>query len=402
MKSRSMYFFRILTAFFFALLFSVSSFAASVDNTTNNQDTPAIIQYQLLCTQMKHIQMQSKSTLEYPAQYGGAFIRDDGKLVVLWTDITPSTISTVRSYTRSSDTVLQKAFVSYNQLVLHQKQIIHRYQNLRSNCLISESVNSQLSTLLNSFVGIGIEERNNRICVLLTDTSSENLEAFRIHLSDYDRITFEKSGHVVAQSSTLQPGDYIRTGLGSGSIGYRCSYQGTSSTQYGFVTAAHLAGSVGQSVYVTPEGTTPIICGTVRRLQYSGAVDAAFVETSNGYSISNQTPAGKLIVSSWFTHVPEGTSVILHGRTSGEKSGVVRNNSFSFTTEDGIDMAETLRCSYSSDAGDSGGIVFSQINGDYAVVGIHHGAVSFLQGVNGRAIAIKAQHIYTMLRVIPY
>lgn len=90
MKSRSMYFFRILTAFFFALLFSVSSFAASVDNTTNNQDTPAIIQYQLLCTQMKHIQMQSKSTLEYPAQYGGAFIRDDGKLVVLWTDITPS------------------------------------------------------------------------------------------------------------------------------------------------------------------------------------------------------------------------------------------------------------------------------------------------------------------------
>ena len=131
-------------------------------------------------------------------------------------------------------------------------------------------------------------------------------------------------------------------------------------------------------------------------------IDAAFVQTTSDFTVTNQTPSGKIIASSWFTSIPEGMSVIMHGKTSGELSGVVKNNAYHFTTSDDVSLTDVLRCSYTGRPGDSGGVVFSLYNGDYTIVGIHHGQVSVIQGLNGRSIVSKAQNIYTTLNVTPY
>lgn len=387
----------------FSFLFSIACSASSPEGIAPD-DSQAKLQYQLLRTEFKHQHLRNRSLSEYPENYAGSYIQDDGKLVVLMTEVSPNSISSIRSFTRSEDTIIKKASVSYNDLVFYRDLIIERFESLKSESTTANKMNPPLSTLISSFVGIGIEEKNNRICVLLTDTSQTNLQVFRTYISVFDRIHFEQSDHSEEDSTTLQPGTYIRAADQVGSIGYRCTYNNGTTTLYGFATAAHVADSLNQPIYITPHqsGVTATACGTVRCLQYSGTIDVAFVETNQGFSVSNVTPASKLIVSSWFTYIPEGSSVLFHGKASGETSGVVRNNEFYFTSESGVALTDMLRCNYDAAAGDSGGIVFSLINGDYAVLGIHHGRVSVLQGLNGRSIASKAQNIYTTLGIVPY
>lgn len=387
----------------FSFLFSIAC-SASTPESVAPDDSQAKLQYQLLRTEFKHQRLRNRSLSEYPDNYAGSYIQDDGNLVVLLTEVSPTSISSIRSFTRSENTIVRKASVSYNDLVSYRDLIIERFESLKSESTIGNESNTSLSTLISSFVGIGIEERNNRICVLLTDISQTNIQAFRTYISTFNRISFERSDHASEDTTTSQPGTYIRAADREGSIGYRCTYNNGTTTLYGFTTAAHVAGSLNQPIYITPHqsGVTATTCGTVRCLQYSGTIDVAFVENNSGFSVSNLTPANKIIASSWFTYISEGSSVLFHGDTSGETSGVVRNNEFYFTTESGVALTDMLRCNYDAAAGDSGGIVFSLINGDYAVVGIHHGRVSVLQGLNGRSIASKAQNIYTTLGIAPY
>ncbi len=187
----------------------------------------------------------------------------------------------------------------------------------------------------------------------------------------------------------------------TGSIGYRSFRPLGSRTLYGFTTAAHVVNSTyPESVYTD---TSPrVLCENVSTLQYGVTIDAAFVQTTSDFTVTNQTPSGKIIASSWFTSIPEGMSVMMHGKTSGELSGVVRNNAYHFTTSDGVNLTDMLRCSYDADFGDSGGVVFSLYNGDYAIVGIHHGQVSIFHTPVHRSIVSKAQNIYTTLNVTPY
>lgn len=392
---------------FLALCFTVvflvpiSAVSPVVDNRSANE-SQSITQYQLLMTEFKHQKLRNETPSDYPDYYAGAYIQEDGKLVVLLTEVSKTHSDSICSLIRSSDVVFKTASVPYNDLVSQRDDIIQTYERLKNNSL-ENTIDDDLSTLLNSFIGIGIEERNNRIEVSLTDTSAENIDAFREYLSSYEHISFEQSG-AAEKHTSLSPGTYIRAGENAGSIGYRSYRQLGSSTFYGFTTAAHVAGSYGQSIYNAPyyPSIPSVVCGTVITSLYSGTIDAAFVQTASGFTVTNQTPAGKILASSWFTSIPEGMSVIMHGKTSGEKSGVVRNNAYYFTTSDGVSLTDVLRCSYDADFGDSGGVVFSLYNGDYTIVGIHHGVVSILQGLNGRAIASKAHNIYTLLNVAPY
>ena len=392
----------LFLALCFTVVFLVPIFAVSpvVDNRSVNE-SQSITQYQLLMTGFKHQKLRNETTSDYPDYYAGAYIREDGKLVVLLTGVSKTHSDAICSLTRSSDVIFQTASVSYNELVSQRDDIIQTYERLKNNHL-KNSVADDLSALLNSFIGIGIEEQNNRIVVTLTDISAENIDSFRKYLSAYEHIFFEQSG-AAEKHASLSPGGgilvYDDTGDHTGSIGYRSFRPLGSRTLYGFTTAAHVVNSTyPESVYTLDR----VLCGNVSTLQYGVTIDAAFVRTTSDFTVTNQTPAGKILASSWFTSIPEGMSVIMHGKTSGEQSGVVRNNAYYFTTSDGVSLTDVLRCSYDADFGDSGGVVFSLYNGDYTIVGIHHGQVRVIQGLNGRSIVSKAQNIYTTLNVTPY
>ena len=69
-----------------------------------------------------------------------------------------------------------------------------------------------------------------------------------------------------------------------------------------------------------------------------------------------------------------------------------------------IDFEDMLRCSYDAEDGDSGGIIYTYINSDYAVVGIHYGELGWLSTIywHSNAIATKAHNFYTIHGITPY
>ena len=167
----------------------ISAVPPVVDNRSTNE-SQSITQSQLLMTELKHQKLGNEMTLDYPDYYAGAYIQEDGKLVVLLTEVSKTHSDSICSLIRSSDVIFKTASVSYNDLVSHRDDIIQTYESLKNNSL-ENRIADDLSTLLDSFIGIGIEEQNNRIVVTLTDTSAENIDSFRKYLSSYEHIFFE-------------------------------------------------------------------------------------------------------------------------------------------------------------------------------------------------------------------
>ena len=181
----------LFLAMCFTIVFFIPTSAVPpvVDNRSTNE-SQSITQYQLLMTELKHQKLGNEMTLDYPDYYAGAYIQEDGKLVVLLTEVSKTHSDSICSLIRSSDVIFKTASVPYNDLVSHRDDIIQTYESLKNNSL-ENHIADDLSTLLNSFIGIGIEEQNNRIVVTLTDTSAENIDSFRKYLSSYEHIFFE-------------------------------------------------------------------------------------------------------------------------------------------------------------------------------------------------------------------
>lgn len=181
----------LFLAMCFTIVFFIPTSAVPpvVDNRSTNE-SQSITQYQLLMTELKHQKLGNEMTLDYPDYYAGAYIQEDGKLVVLLTEVSKTHSDSICSLIRSSDVIFKTASVSYNDLVSHRDDIIQTYESLKNNSL-ENRIADDLSTLLDSFIGIGIEEQNNRIVVTLTDTSAENIDSFRKYLSSYEHIFFE-------------------------------------------------------------------------------------------------------------------------------------------------------------------------------------------------------------------
>ena len=378
-------------------VFLLPVFANSTELTTRAiAESQSYLQYQLLTTAFKHQNLRGEIADAYPDYYAGAYIREDGKLVVLLTNTAKTNTDAVYALARSSDLIVSTATVSLNELTVQRELIANAWQTLRQSK--AEDMPDDLLNLLDSFVGFGIEERNNRIVVTLKDISEENITLFQKYISSYTNIYFEACDGVEAHTE-LKLGDSFYAAGGYGSIGYRCYYTNASIRYTGFATAAHAAINQGQDILSGSGGER---YGETQIWQYSGTLDAAFVQRVAGVTIANHTPEGKVIANTWCTSFPEGMTVYKRGKTTHETSGTIKNSSYSFTTASGISLSDTLRCNYNSDAGDSGGIVFTLINGDYTVVGLHHGVVDTVLGIGGRAIAIKAHNFYTIHGVTPY
>ncbi|MBE6952948.1 MAG: hypothetical protein E7452_05285 [Ruminococcaceae bacterium] len=396
------------SALFLALcllsVFLLPVLADSTELTTRAiAESQSYLQYQLLTTAFKHQNLRGEITDAYPDYYAGAYIREDGKLVVLLTNTAKANTDSVYALARSSDLIVSTATVSLNELTAQRELIANAWQTLRQSK--AEDMPDDLLNLLDSFVGFGIEERNNRIVVSLKEVSGNNISAFKKYLTSYDRIYFEQCASFEKQNSPrpLYLGTpvevRIELDLYSGSVGYRCYRNINGTFEYGFATAGHFANTINQTVYV---GGGNIVCGTTMLTQQSGTLDAAFVKSNEAIEVQNKTADMTIIAGSWCTSFPEGMTVYKYGAASSQTSGTIGSNSYSFSN-DGIDFEDMLRCSYDAEDGDSGGIVYTYINGDYAVVGIHYGELGFFSGHwFSNAIATKAHNFYTIHGITPY
>lgn len=325
----------------------------------------------------------------YPDFYGGAYIADDrSELIVCVTDDSEEIKNIIRTGTKNSDIAISKVTHSYNAL---KTEALSLFKNRSS---VSTVDNSSLLNRKNTMeiIGTGVNVEENGVVVTIKNKNEWQLTSLDdlliVHndlmkqIKDTSRSTGEdfnyiiRVGGIIEEHITYNPGEYVNSSGGSFTMGFKGVIRHPITNEYvkGFWTAGHCFDNTGVSVRV---GNTAI--GTCLVAKNNGYVDAAFVglddQTYTTIS-SNLKYGGKTLESAHFAgNLAEGTLVfICGGATREEKNGTIQDSYYNFTSIDGTEYYDFFAANYQSINGDSGAVIYTLINGDYVVCGIHRGA----------------------------
>ena len=407
MKKKTCKYFRLLSlcvaaAILFTLLSGVSAF-----------DSPQIINQRLFAQRMERERQSnieynalldsfandnvktrvlsskplSNDEIMYPDYYAGAYLDDDGELVVLMTE--------EKAVLENQELVISK---TGNQNII-TKTAKYSYRHLTD---VMNTINTYMEdktgdkALLASVKTWGLYDDKNCVTVTLQGLTDEKIELFRKEIVDSPAINFEESNGGIELTQTLKPGQRIRSSIGSESIGYRCFRLLSNGTkQYGFVTAAHGA-PINSPIYY---GTSSSKIGVVTARQFSGSVDASFVHITNeNFDISNSIDGTADTLYPGGSLPAVGTYVHKRGYVTGTTSGkVLSTNVSGQDLQTGVTITNLTRTNMKCDHGDSGGIVFSY-SGNYTyIAGIVHGKDSA-----DHTYYVKQTSIRNGLNLYPY
>jgi hypothetical protein len=310
--------------------------------------------YQKLISSFGTIGMLKAS--DYPDYYGGAYINDEGKLVInVTSDITSKSQDFIKR-TGTDEFILRPCKYSFKMLT-EIMDTINNYKLKNEGSPICSNVNSY-----------ALLDAQNCIIVYLDEYNQEQINIFNKEIPDSPAIEFKKAIVKCKDEINVNSGAYITSDGVSGSVGYRARLDGID----GIVTAGHLAAL---NAYVQKSGINFSKC-TAR--QYSGSVDASFCEIID----SNYTPTNILDISgdTLSTTISEpgaGTVINKIGYGTGQTSGKIISTNASATFS-GVNFTNLTTANYSSSNGDSGCIVYSYISSTNTryTLGIHKGTGS--------------------------
>ena len=326
-----------------------------------------------------HFLMNIDGEYIYPNYIGGMYINDNNDLVL---QIVKDNIPKIED----------KEFNIYNTIInLSDKMIIEYVKHSYSELKEAQNRIDNYYKEKNSFKTYAIynnkkvEKDSYKFDDGLETTSIDELEnKLIIGLSNYDRklmvqldeiiknpdiVKYEKTGKNVDEHYTggLLPGNQTC------SLGYRARDSSNTSV-VGMMTAGHCSdtgGSIG-TVIIGQDGQ---LFGTVWSWQKSGSIDAAFIFTAYGQSLSNKLrynssgngvgPTLKTFVISSFT---KGQWIGKVGMKTKYSTGTVISGSVSAGG-----LTNLVSANYNSAGGDSGGIVFGGSTSNYKTAGIHKG-----------------------------
>lgn len=341
-------------------------------------------------------------TAVYPEYYGGAYLNDDGNLVVVMTDMSDK--ATVQEVTQNTKLTVQHGAVSLNTLMATYELIWNTYVAYKEMYKgVDESeISPEMKCYLDNFVGVGVKQSENAVLVDLMNTDEKTIACVKqflpdveyVRIAEHENILDEQgefqSANIVNNTSATsllmssvvyQPGNPVHiAGEENCTIGFRCKILDDGVYKHGFVTAAHGVGILsGTIVY---EGNTSgtnngVIVGRVYGGQLGGTLDASLVILEDQTTpISDSAINGAIITDIFFTadETLEGTTAYMVGYKSGVLSGKVKSVSYTYEDkETGLILNDLVKCDYKGDFGDSGGVVYAQgANGNY-IIGIHRG-----------------------------
>lgn len=307
----------------------------------------------------------------YPQNYGGAYINDNGILVVQYvginesieksTEKTNSEIALaeeIREITALQKVITEQVDYSYNELVTTNNIIGQHIARLTPNEAGEYRLTARgVSEFEGEIVQSAIDAKNNSVVVWLDDISQESIENFRKYICDKPYLVFNLAmeERPVLQSSYESGEGWVN--FSQGSIGFPATYESHS----GFVTAWHCI-----------ELSTNYINDEEYGQVYSGSrdLDYAFVMQENSsISISRDIyDYTKSLTKGGYGFVGQGSEVGRTGYGSGYSDGKVTytgvNNNL------GEDLIQT---DCGSLAGDSGGPYFSHPTTVPYIAGIHIG-----------------------------
>lgn len=275
-------------------------------------------------TTLKITRSSQEAVLEFPDNYGGSYIDNDNDLHILYTDeLNTLNIASVQEYAE-----FDCVNYSYNYL----NDIV----DILSDNLIELGITTTyMDEVLNKVVVCADENYKLMICEYL----AENFMSF-----DDESLIFEEPTNPV---NTALGGSGLSSSAGSFTLGYNAYDYSTG--KYGFVTCGH-AVSVGDTVY---QGSA---LGTVTKKQFSGTIDAAFIEYSNQSQATANTMWNLSLTGSYSaTGITTGMVVDKYGLTTGARSGRVTAGSVSIVC-DGITFRDQVQMSIRQERGDSGAL----------------------------------------------
>ncbi len=339
--------------------------------------------------QSRYLEDALESGMNNAEYYGGSYL-EDGKLVIMLTDMNEEIVSSFA--TAVKDVVYtSKKILSYSAEIIGD-DIIYRQCKTPWNNLVNTisyvsdfwesyvpSSDDNMNELMDSLVSIGIYDDKNVVFVEMLNCTEEKITLFKERIIDADYIVFDNSSGIVTESTSMKAGSQILIGSNSGyySIGFRCKrLLSDGSYEYGFVTAGH-----GNSLLATvyhPISREAIGCITKRHYVNFGNTDAAFVCLYDGNSVSNLIfdTSNSLRPGAYIEENLKVRDSIEKSGYNGHEYGSIIATSVVSDTSDGMQIRDAYRAQYESAPGDSGGLIYKDKNSYLYIVGIHRSAAS--------------------------
>lgn len=290
------------------------------------------------------IRNNNMGNLIYPNYLGGLYIDDDEHLViqVVSKNIPRSNTKEYKEY----QTILSTDNSSIVEYVDYSYEELKQLHDLLLNNYLGK---------IENMIGLYIDNTQNKVIVELEDYNEKTIHQFQKVAMDSPMILFTK-GDAFEDIATVNPGGGFNSSTEDNcSYGYRAK---TSTGQVGVVTAGHC---------FKANGNTIAGIGTVTKYQNNGSLDAAFVATNSGVTLTNKLAKkptfGTLdTISTAISSYTVGQSIAKVGNVTGYSNGIIKATSYSYTTKEGITYTDLIRAELIGDKGDSGGIAFTTIS----------------------------------------
>ncbi len=325
---------------------------------------------------------------EYPDYYGGAFINDQGILVVnIYQPERNIKATTLQSLAQDNSIITKPCDYSYNYLLgLIQK--IRKYKASNPNAKLTKQ-----------FCMTVLKEVENRVYVYLSNCDTTTIQSFKENISDSPAICFFKGKKSEKQAANnINPGNGIyyqdSNGTHTGSMGYRAKRNNV----IGIVTAGHVARAKGIKLYSSFNGTSKYF-GESEYIVLSGAVDACFIKTYSGFEGSNIIEDTNLYT---VAITPAVNTVVNLRSYVGHKWGPIKDLHVDVDYSDGDSFTGLMDIDYNGTTidGESGGIVYAVDSSSKLkyTVGLHEG----ISPTTGYAHTTKAVEANKALSLTQY
>ncbi len=326
----------------------------------------------------------------YDSRFGGAYLNDDGELIVLLTENTNENQALVKEYTEEPKILIATCKYSYNELNRIINTINLHLEELRK---LGADISSIYTDVMNNCVVIKVRNLN------------EYKESEIRKIVDSDCMVFQNTNEIVEyQDSTLQvdmKGGFELRNIATSktaTLGFGAIRNGVR----GYVTASHFGRSIGQQI-----SYNETIIGTVKQSGYypNTYADAAFIESNGAASPTNMIMGGYYCTAASTLEYPQNTSILMYGNKSGLQSGTIYSYNHTYVPYNPEDYTSTdhVLAIYYSQNGDSGGPVFiytGTSNGklNCTLIGIHS-ATARVESAPGTSSFAKYGNIVRMLNV---
>ncbi len=308
-------------------ILSIVSFCSSIIlscNTENNANyvfpkssdcTTKVLAYE---TFVKNCVNTRDNTEIYPYHYGGAFLSENGNLIVKTTDLTPENQQDILNQFGVDDITFIECEYSYNDLLNVKSQI--------DDYLIRNSQTEKLDNIQSVYIDV----QKNRVVVCLDSCLENDIAKFKSEIYSSELIEFEehknisngenkttkarfnKQSHVI--NVNLSTGNLLcdnHSNLDSltyASVAYRAQHN---SGIKGFVTSANIAKYYGETIYSCIGLKIPVAMTMLSKQQDD--INAAFCQLT-GATIDNNL----LYNNAYFTYstvAPPQPNAFMPGNT---------------------------------------------------------------------------------------